>query len=125
MCLDDLRAEWVVAWGRTPHKDIGRTMLERSISFKRWEQEGGMLQSHEQKHLNKLVEAFKVNPESLNCISQPLKPGTRLIKSYKGKRHSVKVLSDGFEYDSEKWGSLSAIATYITGTSWNGWKFFA
>ena len=125
MCLDNLRAEWTDAWGMPPHKGIGRAMLERSLSFKRWEQKGGVLQSHEQKHLNKLVEAFKANPESLSDINQSLKPGTRLIKTYKGKRHSVIVLNNGFEYVGERWRSLSAIATYITGTRWNGRRFFS
>jgi len=38
--------------------------------------------------------------------------------------HRVKVLADGFAYDGETFGSLSEIATEITGTKWNGPRFF-
>ena len=33
-------------------------------------------------------------------------------------------MADGFEYNGQKWSSLSAIATKITGTKWSGQKFF-
>jgi putative bacteriophage related protein len=36
----------------------------------------------------------------------------------------VKVLENGFEYDGVEYSSLSAIARKITGTNWNGFKFF-
>ncbi len=38
--------------------------------------------------------------------------------------HEVEVAKDGFEYNGQKWSSLSAIATKITGTKWSGPKFF-
>jgi len=38
--------------------------------------------------------------------------------------HQVEVTKEGFEYNGKKWSSLSAIATFITGTKWNGPKFF-
>jgi len=36
----------------------------------------------------------------------------------------VKVLADGFEFDSRRYRSLSAIAREVTGTRWNGLLFF-
>lgn len=53
-----------------------------------------------------------------------LAPGTKICKEYRGIMHEVEVKSDGFEYDGRKWSSLSAIANKITGTKWNGPKFF-
>ena len=50
--------------------------------------------------------------------------GTKICKEYNGIMHSIEVLKDGFEYNGQKWKSLSAIATKITGTKWNGPKFF-
>ena len=38
--------------------------------------------------------------------------------------HEVLVINDGFSYYGETYKSLSAIATKITGTKWNGLKFF-
>jgi hypothetical protein len=50
--------------------------------------------------------------------------GTKVCKEHKGIMHQVEVLADCFEYNNQKWNSLSAIATKITGTKWNGPKFF-
>lgn len=50
--------------------------------------------------------------------------GTKICKEYNNVNHQVEVTKDGFEYNGQKWKSLSAIATYITGTKWNGPKFF-
>ena len=51
-------------------------------------------------------------------------PGSLIVKDYKGATIVVKVLDDGFEYDSRRFTSLSAIAGEITGTRWNGFAFF-
>ncbi|MBU0990938.1 MAG: DUF2924 domain-containing protein [Proteobacteria bacterium] len=51
-------------------------------------------------------------------------PGTVITRKYKGEMIMVTVLEDGFEYDSKKYRSLSRIAKDITGTNWNGFKFF-
>ncbi len=50
--------------------------------------------------------------------------GTKICKEYNNSLHQVEVTKDGFEYMGQKWKSLSAIATKITGTKWNGPKFF-
>jgi len=51
-------------------------------------------------------------------------PGTYIEREYKGRRIIVKVLADGFEFEGEKYRSLSTIATEATGTKWNGFLFF-
>ena len=50
--------------------------------------------------------------------------GAFLEREYRGDRITVKVLADGFEYQGRHYGSLSAIATEVTGTRWNGLAFF-
>ncbi len=50
--------------------------------------------------------------------------GTKIMKNYKGKTHEILVVNDGFAYEGAVYGSLSAIAQKITGTKWNGLKFF-
>jgi hypothetical protein len=51
-------------------------------------------------------------------------PGTVLTRPHGGVDHRVTVVADGFEYQGERYGSLSAIARRITGTAWNGFLFF-
>jgi hypothetical protein len=52
-------------------------------------------------------------------------PGSIIKREYKGKSLEVKVLAEGFEFDGEKYTSLSALAKKITGAgSINGLLFF-
>ncbi len=46
-----------------------------------------------------------------------LKPGTVLVRDYQGQRHTVTVVSDGFDWQGATYPSLSAIARAITGTA--------
>ena len=51
--------------------------------------------------------------------------GTKLFRIWKGKQYEVMVGKDGkFIFDGETYKSLSAVARKITGTKWNGKKFF-
>src|SRR5713101_3294855 len=51
-------------------------------------------------------------------------PGTLLTRRVGDRQIVVKVLTDGFEYESRRYRSLSAIAREATGTRWNGLLFF-
>lgn len=51
-------------------------------------------------------------------------PGSTLWRTYKGKAYSVIVLPKGFECEGKVYRSLSAVANAITGSHWNGAKFF-
>jgi hypothetical protein len=51
-------------------------------------------------------------------------PGTLLTREFQGQTYVAKVLADGFEYEGRRYRSLSAIATEIAGTRWNGFVFF-
>jgi hypothetical protein len=50
--------------------------------------------------------------------------GATLQRQYQGRTLCVLVLKDGFEYDGQKYESLSSIASSVTGTRWNGFSFF-
>ena len=51
-------------------------------------------------------------------------PGALLTRQWKGRTILVEVLAQGFRYENRQYSSLSAIATAITGTRWNGLAFF-
>ena len=50
--------------------------------------------------------------------------GTLITRQFEDRRIVVKVLEKGFEYQSQRYRSLSAIAREVTGTRWNGLLFF-
>jgi hypothetical protein len=56
--------------------------------------------------------------------SNELLPGTKLKRAYKGETVSVTVLTSGFEYQGERFKSLTSVAKAITGKHWNGFHFF-
>jgi hypothetical protein len=53
-----------------------------------------------------------------------LMPGTVLKREYKGRTIRVNVLADGFEFEGERYKSLTAVAKAVTGKHWNGFHFF-
>jgi hypothetical protein len=53
-----------------------------------------------------------------------IKVGSLLIREHEGKRHEVIVIPGGFLWEGRTYESLSVIAKKITGTSWNGPRFF-
>jgi len=76
---------------------------------------------------------FVVRPDSASpCVdrTRPPKdgrlpaPGSLLTRRVGDRQIVVKVLKEGFEYESRQYRSLSAIAREVTGTRWNGLLFF-
>lgn len=51
-------------------------------------------------------------------------PGASLVREYRGRKIEVIVRPDGFEFEGEKYRSLSAVARKVTGTHCNGFRFF-
>lgn len=56
--------------------------------------------------------------------STTLLPGTALVREYKRETIRVMVLADGFEFQGERYKSLTAVAKAVTGKHWNGHHFF-
>lgn len=121
--LEELRKLWAQAWGQAPHGTMGRKMMLESLKFKQREREFGGLKPEQQKRLNDLIKSYKRNPDHFDKAMH-LKPGTRLVRTYNGKKHNVLVKTEGFEYEGHAYASLSKIANEITGSRWNGWLFF-
>lgn len=66
----------------------------------------------------------KISRKSM--VADPRNPvvGTRLVREWDGAEYTVTVMKDGYEWQGRKYRSLSAVAKAITGTNWNGFRFF-
>jgi hypothetical protein len=62
--------------------------------------------------------------KSLDQKRTDLTPGTVLVREWDQKSHRVMVLADGFAWNGRTYDSLSKVAFAITGTRWNGPRFF-
>ena len=69
-------------------------------------------------------QAKKISLKNKNKKKFQPQIGTKIVKEYHDKTYEVLVVDDGFAYEGEVFKSLSAIANKITGTKWNGLKFF-
>ena len=69
------------------------------------------------------VDRVARNGMTRNCARQ-LKPGTKLIREWRGETHTVVVLEEGFEWQGSQWRSLSVIACAISGSHRSGPQFF-
>ena len=124
MPLAELRQKWAEYWGVQPHALIGRTMLEKSLAYRLHERETGESPPDIQARLDQLIKNYRRSPKCFDENRSEIKPGTRLVRHYNGQRYSVLVQAKGYEYRGAIYGSLSNIASEITGNRRNGWDFF-
>jgi hypothetical protein len=61
---------------------------------------------------------------SLDQKRTSLTPGTVLVREWDRQSHRVMVLADGFAWNGQTFDSLTKVAFAITGTKWNGPRFF-
>jgi hypothetical protein len=107
-----------------PPKAFGPDLLRRSIAHQIQEKAYGGLSRPAQRLLEQAIKAFAAKPNGKIVLPRRIKPGSVLVREWKGKSYRVMVLADGFAYDGKTFGNLSEIAVLITGTRWNGPRFF-
>lgn len=125
--LSDLRSDWRRLYRLPPPKRLSRDLLIRGIAYRLQEQNyGGFSKSI----LNQLLPSddesqIKHEPQSKTAVTITLKPGTRLVREWRGQTFSVLVTDDGvFDWNGKRYSSLSIIAREITGAHWSGPRFF-
>ncbi len=119
-----LRALWGEAFGRPPPKRMSRDLLLRALAYHVQEQVEGGLSKAARKRLGRLADPKRKGSRAPRPPAPRLKPGTRLVREWRGDVHQVTVLDDGFDYRDIRYASLSRIAREITGTRWSGPLFF-
>lgn len=111
--LSELRAEWEQRFGAVPRlrsPDLLRRILAWRIQAA---EEAGL-----DRVTRRLLAGYSAGAETL------LAEGTVITREWKGTRHEVEVADGCFIYRGERWKSLSEVARSITGTRWNGPRFF-
>jgi hypothetical protein len=119
-----LRLRWQTMFRSEPPAAFGPDLLRRSIAQKVQEQRYGGLSGPVQRQLSQIVNAMAKKPNGRIELPKRIKPGSVLIRTWKDKSHRVVVLDEGFAFEGGTYASLSEIAREITGTRWNGPKFF-
>jgi len=128
--LGGLRTCWHNEFGRTAPKHLTRYLLFRILAYKVQANRLGDLDVATLKVLERAAGSDGRTPvvaRSLVTLDQRRfvpPPGTVLVREWDRKSHRVMVMPDGFAWNGKTFDSLSKIAFEITGTKWNGPRFF-
>jgi hypothetical protein len=124
MPIARLRVRYREVFRTEPPKAFGPDLLRRSIAHRIQEKAYGGLSRPAQRLLDQAMKAFAARPNGKIVLPRRIKPGSVLVREWKGRSHRVMVLADGFAHEGNVYSNLSEIAVLITGTKWNGPRFF-
>jgi hypothetical protein len=122
--LPNLRTVWQKYYGTPAPQTLRRKILVLSIAWRIQADAAGGLKPATRKYLSQVAEAARAGTVARPPSAGRIKPGTKLIRVWQGKTHTVTALTDGFDWQGSRYRSLSEIARTMTGTRWNGLVFF-
>jgi hypothetical protein len=125
MSVNELKADWEKLIG-TAAPNNSRGFLELRIAYRIQELTYGGPDRETRRMLDLLADEVEGHNRRKHQIADPRNPvvGTKLIREWDGVEHTIIVLKDGFDWQGRRFKSLSAVAREITGTRWNGYRFF-
>ncbi len=118
-----LAAVWLQAFGHPRPAKLYKTMVVRLLAYRLQELALGGLSPSTRRYLKALLPR-PTEGKTWRPPPRRLKPGTRLLRDWQGRTHTVTVVDGGFLYAGKTHRSLSVIARTITGTPWSGPAFF-
>jgi hypothetical protein len=124
--VDGLRARWRTAFRRKPSPRLPRHLLFRILAYRLQADHFGDLTPDVRRILEQADSTGGLTKltTDLQRLRPGLKPGTVLTREWDGHMRRVMVLADGFSWKGNTYPSLSKVASAITGTRWNGPRFF-
>jgi hypothetical protein len=135
--LHALRVRWRKLSRSSPPEHLPRALLLRLVAYKMQARVYGDLDPETARYLTRVAKArarrLKTGetrkpkaPPPVPPVPSPsgLKPGTLIGREYHGVIHRVVVVERGYRWQDATYTSLSDIARRITGTRWNGPRFF-
>ena len=121
---DALRQRWAEFYGMAPSPRISRELLIRAVAHRMQEEALGGLGKSCRRQLARLAVSLGETGSIEISQTQSFKPGTKLIREWKGKVHEIVIAGDTYIWAGQHYRSLSQIARAITGTRWSGPRFF-
>jgi hypothetical protein len=127
--LGGLRARWQSVFGKPAPAHLTRHLLFVVIAYRLQANRFGDLDHATRQVLDRTVAkeagpAMAARLASLDQKRTGLTPGTVLVREWDRQSQRVMVMADGFAWNGQTYDSLSKVAFAITGTKWNGPRFF-
>lgn len=125
MSVNELKTEWQALFD-APAPNNSRNFLQGRLAYRIQELTYGGPDKQTRRLLDLLADEVEGTLTRKAQIADPRNPvvGAKLIREWDGVAHTVTVLKEGFDWDGRRYKSLSAVARAITGTRWNGYRFF-
>ena len=122
----ELRVRWQNSFGRPPPRQLPRHLLFRVLAYRLQADQLGGLDGESQRLLDRTGSPEDAGQRAVDLgrRNAELRPGTVLGREWSGHMQRVTVLADGFSWNGKTYQSLSKAAFAITGTRWNGPRFF-
>jgi len=118
-----LCAEWQRLHRQPPPGGLTRDLLLRGVAHRLQELAFGGLSPAAARRLEASVAPTGAG-RTRRAGTARLKPGTVLVRGWRGRTHTVVVREDGFEHGGRLYRSLSLVAREVTGAHWSGPRFF-
>jgi hypothetical protein len=127
--LSGLRARWQSIFQRQAPIHLTRHLLFAVIAYRLQADHFGDLDHATRQVLDRTIarEAGPTMSSRLASFDQKrteLTPGTVLVREWDRQSQRVMVMANGFAWNGQTYDSLSKVAFAITGTKWNGPRFF-
>ncbi len=127
--LHQLRVQWRKLMRSEAPAHLTRSLLLRILAYKVQELAYGGLDRESVRYLDKIAERLEAGDRNpVPPVPDPrrgrLRPGTMLEREHDGILQRVSVIDEGFSWQGTTYQSLSEVARAITGTNWNGPRFF-
>ena len=119
----ELRRAWQTLHHTGPPLGLSRDLIIRGLADKLQQRAHAGPTRALQRRLQILAAKFEKGARSFDP-GGVLKTGATLVRQWRGRTHSVLVREDGFEYQAQRYRSLTVIAEQITGAHWSGLRFF-
>jgi len=124
--IAQLRSRWHTVFGRRPPPHLPRHLLFRTLAYRIQADRLGNLDDASRRLLDHAGSPEKAGQNALILVRHiaDVRPGTSLSREWNGCMQRVSVLAEGFAWNGKIYRSLSQVAFAITGTRWNGPRFF-
>lgn len=124
--LEELRARWRSVFSRKAPPHLSRHLMFRIIAYRIQEDRFGGLKPETRRLLDELVASADGSGKEASALRRrdALRPGTVLVREWKGKKQHVMVQANGFSWNGQQFDTLSKVANAITGAHWSGPRFF-
>jgi hypothetical protein len=124
--LESLRARWRTLTGRRVAAHVPKSLLLRMLAYRMQANLFGDLDAATIRFLDRV--ASDRNLQGTRSLPQPdtdrVRAGALLVREWEGVSHRVTALAEGYAWNGMTYRSLSEVARAITGTRWNGPRFF-